>query len=162
MIIVKEIFSSDVFWTIVGGVIVFILCQVCVEVWLRPLQYYKQLRRTIAAMLVEYASYYSNPLQLASQNTQEICDEYKKVGEKTRQLASELKGFIETMSWLHIGIPSKDKVNKASMEMIGLSNRLHQKNNVRNDHSTSEMNALAVRRIKTYLKIYGYDKSRYI
>lgn len=157
MQIIKTVITSDVFWTIISGVMVFVLGQVCVETWLKPLQRYKELRQTIATMLVENAPYYSNALQLADENPKEVCEKYNQVFAYTRNVAADLRGFIEVIPWIHIGIPSKKKLYEVSRELIGLSNG-ESKPYAVNDRSVEESNAESIVRIKKYLKIYGYKK----
>ena len=53
---------SEMLITICSGVIVFALSQWLMEIWVKPLQEYKNLKRRIATVLVYNAQYWSNAL----------------------------------------------------------------------------------------------------
>lgn len=152
---IKFVISSEVFWTIISGVVVFVLCQICVEIWLKPLQQYKKLRQSIATMLVGNAPLYSNALQLADTNKTEVLEKYEQVFSDTRKIAAELRGFIEIVPFFHLGIPSKRKLYEVSRELIGLSNGAYKPYKV-NDRSVEQCNTEFITKIKKNLKIYGY------
>lgn len=110
--------------TVISGVIVFVVGEYFKEIWLEPLQEYKKLKQKVSFSLTFYANLYGNPIQYGIENTS-----YIKAGDELRILASELVGFIETISWFSLGIPEKDTIYEASKSLIGLSNNLTYKNN---------------------------------
>lgn len=102
-----------------------------------------------------YACYYHNPVDIADHNNK-LPDDYKTASEELRMLASELRAFIETLSWLKPGIPSKDDLYNASAHLIGLSNSMQVPYNThfdrRIDDSIENENE-----VKRLLKIYKYE-----
>ena len=106
--------------TIVSGVIVFIFGQFLFSLWIQPLQKYKEIRQKIAYSLTYYAQYYSN-VNTTSNKT----PEYDRGSDEIRKLASELRGFSETISFIHFGIPKKEILYETSKELIGLSNSFY-------------------------------------
>lgn len=113
------------FFTIITGVLVFILGQIFLEFVLRPIQEYKKLKGKVAKYLVLYASCYSNPQFVEDGNS----EKHDKAGEELRELASEVLAFSETIPNYLITlmlIPKKEKLKIASENLIGLSNSLYE------------------------------------
>lgn len=113
------------FFTIITGVLVFILGQIFLEFVLRPIQEYKKLKGKVAKYLVLYASCYSNPQFVEDGNS----EKHDKAGEELRELASEVLAFSETTPNYLITlilIPKKEKLKIASENLIGLSNSLYE------------------------------------
>lgn len=106
--------------TIISGVVVFIIGQYLFSMWIQPLQEYKKIRSKIAFCLTYYAQYYSNVKIVSDQDS-----EYNLGSDDIRKLASELRGFSETISFIHFGIPKKEKIFEASKKLIGLSNSFY-------------------------------------
>ena len=100
------------FWTVLTGVIVFVLSQLFIEFILRPIQEYKKLKSDVSWALTYYANIYSNPTGVK----QELYDEASK---ELRKLAAELRAFnIRKPKLLY----KKDKIDIAASDLIGLAN----------------------------------------
>jgi hypothetical protein len=116
-----------VFLTVVSGVIVgvfiFVFSECLKEIWLTPLQEYKKIKSRVSYTLTFYASIYSNPLP-SSQTVNKIPDNYEQASIELRKLASELRAFIETLSFFKPLIPKRKILFKTSADLIGLSNNL--------------------------------------
>lgn len=135
--------------TVLSGVLVFALCECLKEIWLMPLQNYKKLRGKVSQSLTLYACYYCNPVDIVDSNN-ELPDDYKAASKALRALASELRAFLEILSWCRFGIPSKKKLYTVSAELIGLSNSMCLPYNDRRIEQIMERE----RNIRRLLKIY--------
>lgn len=142
------------FLTIISGVFVFVICEYLKEIWLSPLQEYKKLKQKAAFALTYYAKYYCNVIDSASENN-ELIDKYNSVSVKLRDLASELRAFVEILSWLKVGIPSKEKIYKASSNLIGLSNSMFCPHNTNNSVERNLENENRANKIRELLGIYN-------
>lgn len=112
---------STVLLTIISGVVVFVACEYIKEIWLNPLQEYKVIKKKVSYGLTMLASYYLNPIDLKGLTPEQALP-YKEAATNMRAVASELRSFIETTSWLRFGIPGNDDIYEASKLLIGLSN----------------------------------------
>lgn len=88
--------SNSIFWTIISGVLIFILGQIFVEAILKPHKRFKELKAKISYSLVLYGNIYSSPLIREMSSVAEL-GEYEAVGSELRKLASELTGYLEEM-----------------------------------------------------------------
>ena len=110
--------------TVASGVIVFVICQYLVIVLLQPIQRYKELKEKVSFYLVKYANMYSNPINTNDRYEVVLESEYKEAKNKIRELASEIRGYIEIMPTLRIGIPPKKNLQEASSKLIFISNNM--------------------------------------
>ena len=121
---------------VVSGVLVFLLGEIINEIWLKPLQKYKEIKQTIAFDLVYYADCSFNGYQ---QNyTPEFIQKGEDASNKYRSDAATLSGFIETLSWLKLFIPNKKKLHEASKALIRLSNSIFVKDSDMKIHMYSD------------------------
>ena len=109
------------FATVISGVLVFVLCEYIKEIWLKPLQEYRQLKRKVSYLLANYAMYYCNPIVYQT-SAVESNTKYQEAAQELREAACELRGFIEVLPRFHLGIPPRDNLYNATENMIGLSN----------------------------------------
>lgn len=109
-----------IFGTVVSGVVVFVFSEIIKEIWLTPLQEYKKIKSKVSFILIMYANKYENPISLKQQHDKT----YDEASSELRKIASELRAFIETLSWFKPLIPRKANLYKASARIIGLSNSL--------------------------------------
>lgn len=148
--------TSEILWTIVSGVVVYALSQLLFELWIKPLQKYMDMKSRVSNLLVLYAPYYSDALQLSDENSANKKKEYELVSNETRKLAAEIRGFIEIMPMIHIGMPSKKKLYIASGKFIGLSNGLYKPYNI-NGRNSEVANDRNIKEIKENLHIFHYE-----
>lgn len=148
-------YALTVVITVLSGVLVFVISEWLKEIWLTPLQNYKKLRGKVSKSLTMYACYYHNPVDIADHDNK-LPDDYKTASEELRMLASELRAFIETLSWCKWGIPSKKDLYEASACLIGLSNSIPLPYNRYYDRrlNNSMENENEVKRL---LRIYKYE-----
>lgn len=149
MDIFTKIISNTAFVTVLSGVIVFIISQLFIELYIRPLARYNEIRAKIAYNLVYYANIYMNPFDLNTlKSMNEYPENYKKASEDLRKLAAEITGFAQERQLLKFYISAK-RIEKVNKSLIGLSNSCNGRGN---DH-LSEMNATRVHEIRCYLHL---------
>jgi len=107
--------------TVISGVLVYVIYDVVKEIWIIPLQEYKVIKKKVSYTLTILAAYYANPIDL-KELTLDQAKPYREAATNMRVVASELRAFIERISWLRIGIPDKNRIYEASRLLIGLSN----------------------------------------
>lgn len=148
------------FATIISGVIVYIICQYFYTVWLLPLQKYKEIKSRIVFALSYYANIYTNTINLSNYKIDKD-DSFKlkhdEASEEIRKLACELSGFIETLSWFKMGIPSKRNLKEASALLIRISNSVYASDSTRDENSSNHDDA---KQIKALLKCYKNKKEQ--
>ena len=114
--------SINLVFTIISGVVVYILCQWFTEFVLRPIQEYKQLKAKVARFLLLHAQYYANPRFL---DESEKYPSWSEAKDEIRELAAEVAAFAEIKPmhfWVFYAIPRKKKILEAQRYLIGLSN----------------------------------------
>lgn len=104
---------------IISGIIIFVIGQIALELYIKPLKRYKEIKSEIVKALVFYANIYYNPVPVSSTVMKSEREEAQK---ELRKLAGELNGFTEERSY-YKG-PGDEKIKKASSCLIGLSNSL--------------------------------------
>ena len=102
---IANIISSEPFWTVVTGVIVFAFCQLIMEVYVKPRQKLKDIKRRVSYNLLMYEDVYNG------QETIDIRDR-SKIAQESRGLAADLLSCIEIMPG-SIGI--FEKTNKRAL-----------------------------------------------
>ena len=145
--------------TVVSGVLVYIIGEVLQTIWLSPLQKYKQIKHDVAVALSYHARVYINVVDIAHiDNT--VKNEYCEVSDKLRSLSCEISGFIETLSWFKIGIPSKKKLREASDLLMLLSNSLFSPYNTQPTSDDRAENRATARQISIALGLYTRKRKR--
>ena len=147
----SDVYLAAIF-TIIGGVVVFVLSEMIKEIWLSPLQKYKSLKHDISYKLAYYARYYTEVMDPAD-NSGNLYKKYNEAADDLHSLACELKGFIETLSWFKPLIPSRIALSKASEQIMGLSNGFFCGYNANTSSEHSEHNETRARKIKCLLKL---------
>lgn len=110
----------QIFWTIVTGVLVFLIGQAVLKFLLEPLQEFQRTVSEIAHALIEHANVYGNP---------GLGDEQKlkEVSRALRNLSSRLYAQMSlTPKYRYIAkvlcFPSERAISEAATNLIGLSN----------------------------------------
>ena len=122
---IKAVVVSEIFITVIGGVLVFILGQLFNEYFLKPIQEYKKIRAKVAYSLTLYANLYMNPVHPDHRNP-----EYDNAILETRKLAAEIDAFIELRPSGNLFIPKKSNLKSASRSLIGISNGFYYREDV--------------------------------
>lgn len=104
--------------TVISGVLVFILGQLFIEYFLKPIQEYKKLRAKIAFSLTYYANLYGNPVK----HEKGKVDNYEIGSDKIRILSAEVSSFVEIRPVVNFFIPQKDCLAEVAKDLMGLSN----------------------------------------
>lgn len=133
---------------IISGVLIFILGQIILELYLKPLKRYKEIKAEIVNALVYYANIYYNPVLVGTVSLKAEREEAKK---ELRKLAAKLTGFTEERSYYRG--PGDEKIIKASSCLIGLSNSLE------STHPDLEIqhNEERVKKLKELLNLSNVD-----
>ena len=139
--------------TVLSGVFVYLLGELLNTIWLKPLHDFKGIKSEIAKNLVFYSNVYTNVLGIDEQvgKWKEL---HTEASDKLRWLAAELEGFIQTLSWLKIGIPKKADLSSAVANLILLSNCMFDQEPQEQNKENREIE----KKIRCLLKIYRYKK----
>lgn len=108
----------NMLFTVISGVLVFVVGQLFNEYFLKPIQQYKQLRAKISYSLTYYANLYMNPVSNDNYNS----DDWKIGSQKMRELSAEVRAIIEIRPIGNIFIPKKKKLAKVAENIMGISN----------------------------------------
>ena len=147
--------------TVTSGVLVFIAGQILTTIWLAPLQQYKRLKEKIVYALNYYAIMYKNVIDVADNNQKQI-DEYNAASDEMRMLSCELFGFIETLSFVKIGIPPKDDLYTAANDLMVISKSFFTPYNDKSDYRNQTIsNGDNAEEIKKLLKCQSKKEEKY-
>ena len=114
---------NDTFPTVISGTIVFILGQLFVEFYIRPLRDYKTIKQKIFYTLALYKSYYNKPYNsLNIESNIRDKSEYMEARKELRKIGSELSGYLANIS--DFKKKYKKRLNKVVEAIIGISNGL--------------------------------------
>ena len=119
------------FFTVISGILVYILSQRYDEYRRKPRLKYYEIRSRIKYYLLLHANLYTNPLQLADKNTEAILKRYSEASDDMRKVGAELAGIISSLP-MTIGktIPKKQELNDVVRYLIGISNSFYMPYNV--------------------------------
>lgn len=135
--------------TIVSGVFVYIICELAKEIWLTPLQTYKDIKGRISYFLVFYADKISNPIISATASKDDMA-EYSSASLELRKLAAEVAGFAQIVS-IRWGIPKNSTLFEVQKYLVGLSNGMFA--TVNSYEKATEFNDKRILKMKELLKI---------
>lgn len=113
---------TNIVITVISGVLIFILGQLFLEIIIKQLKRYKDIKAKILYNLVYYANLYSNPICHEDYKDEKISVLYDEAQHELRKLAAEIKGFSEE-KWI-IDYPRSQTIEIISSNLIGLSNSL--------------------------------------
>ena len=147
----KILISSDVFLTVVGGSLVFVIGQLFNEYWLKPIQKYKKLRAKISYKLTLYAYLYMNPTVFDKPNKKN-----NKASYELRKLAAEVDAMIELKPLGNFLIARKKILAEVSKNLIGLSNGFY----ADNLNETININNIARSEIYSLLNLKSHKEKR--
>ncbi len=133
-----------IFFTIISGVIVFVLGQTILKLFIEPWQMQRECIAKISNHLLMYANVYSNHGAISD-------DKSSLIFKETRALAAEWVASCNRMPFYKsltkiAPFPSLEVVDKVQKNLIGLSNSRYKSGEGRHNHDMSE-------EIKSLLKI---------
>lgn len=146
--------SGTVFWTVLSGVITYILGQLAVKLLIDPIQEMKRAIGQVAHALIDLANVIANP-GVASHEVMDAASKH------LRSLSSQLQSHLylvpvcRASAWL-FRLPEMAHVVEATGLLIVLSNSLH-----RATDRVYEHNAKRVEKIHDLLGIYIAPGDRY-
>lgn len=137
--------------TTLSGVLVFVIGQIILECYIKPLQEYHKIKSEISFLLVLYANVYMNP-EIYGENKGALYTTKEKerriIAEKElREAAAKLIGIKQQKPLL----VKKDDITEASANLIGLSNGLY--SSVTNQEMQMKENELCRKKIKKSLHL---------
>lgn len=139
--------AMQIFLTIVAGAGTFVLGQIVLKLLIDPVQSFKTTVAEIANKLILYANIYANPKPLGDQKQAEMSEDFRVLSSKLQSNMHLIP--IYNISKFLFGLPSKEKVAKASSQLIYIHNG--------NDSVLSNqgiLNCYAAQRIRQSLGIY--------
>lgn len=116
--------------TVISGVFVYVFCEFIKEIWLCPLQEYKKLRNRVSFTLSAYSINVFDKVDVLTSGKKLLHYDYDIASKEFLTLSSEIRGFIETLSWFRIGIPSKKRLYDTSISLSKISFALLDENNI--------------------------------
>lgn len=143
-----------VFITVLSGVLTFVFGQLVVKIFLDPV---RDLRKTIGQIshtLVERANVIANPGEATKERMDETSDLLRKLSSQLHAHLFLIPSYNRTA--VVFRLPPKEALLKASRNLIGLSNSVHQ-----SDFNLYEVNAKRVDAICDSLKIYREEESKW-
>lgn len=118
---IKMLIENTTFLTIISGVLVFVICQLFVELIINPYKKYRTLIEEIGYAIALNSCYYSNPCDL-TKNTLVNMSIYEDASRSLRDIGSKLAGYIGIVpKWR---FKKRKKLNNILDSLIGLSNGL--------------------------------------
>ena len=145
-----EVVGSDLFCTVIGGVLVFVASQLLLELLIKPIIEYRKTISKIKYTLEYYADVISNPIIISNDNQKEGFEIFVKskhflASEELRKLGCEITTFafkkkrnrkisegliyLSNSMWHYKGsVPIKEERN--SIQLQKLRNLVYKKNNM--------------------------------
>lgn len=138
------------FLTIIGGVLIFVLGQILLNLFIEPIQELRYHIGKIAGSLVFYANVYGNPGVTAEQEQRNASDELRKLASEliARTAVVPLYRFACLISHL----PSLSDIRKVHDNLIALSNNVFY---TQEPTQVIQANDKRVKEIKAALKLPG-------
>lgn len=133
--------------TILSGVIVFIISQLFIEFYLKPIQDFKKLKSKVLYTLSYYSKVYSNVESEPICNLESVLEAEIQLSE----LACIVEAFSEMRPKYNKSIPHSDDLRKCGQEIRSISNRCRSPKNSTYDYIL--LNVKSSKRAKQLLKI---------
>lgn len=115
-----------VFFTILAGVITFVLGQLCLRLLVEPLHELKRTIADIAVAIIKYANVYSNPGVTGEERENEAAQEIRFLASKLNAQMYLVPAYAR-LHWL-FGLPPKQNISQAMRYLVGISNAVHRAN----------------------------------
>ena len=108
--------------TVVSGVLVFVVGQIVLECYIKPLQEYHKIKSEIGFLLLYYANVFMNPIDIDRWGSLSEWEDknYSEASNKLREAAAKLEGFKQQK----VFFIKKSRIEEAEKGLIGLSNSL--------------------------------------
>lgn len=150
---------SNTVWTIIAGVLVFVLSQLYNVYRLKPIKKYIELREKISSSLTLYANLYMNPVEsrLANESA-----ERNQASTELRELAAEVDAMIELKPICSPLVAKKTVLGEVSKCLIGLSKSIYSphpdKAIIQNEERSKKIYTLLKMKKVKYVEVTTYDK----
>ncbi|BFU89436.1 MAG: hypothetical protein NTAFB01_06230 [Nitrospira sp.] len=147
--------SLTIFFTVLSGVITFVLGQLVVKLILDPVQDLKKTIGQISHALVEQANVIANPDVSTKEEKNETSALFRKLSASLHAHLYLVPAYVTTCRVFCL--PSKEKLLSASTNLIGLSNGVYSGNRIKAD----ETNTKRIEAVCDSLGIYIAEKLRW-
>ena len=145
--------NSTVFWTVVTGVVTFVVGQLIVKLVVDPVQDLKRTIGQISHALIEHANVYQNPGLRPEEVQTEISSHLRKLSSQLQAHLYLVPAYSFT-AWV-FRLPSRNALLDASKFLIGLSNSIS-----RDSENVMEQNFKRAETIADSLGIYMAEGDR--
>lgn len=106
--------------TLFAGVIVFLVSQIIMELSVKPYSRFKELQGEVAYVIRMHSNRIHNPIRIGNDIYKN--QDYINAQNEIRGVASKVFGYIQTVPFVHLGIPSRKDLMEASTCLIFISN----------------------------------------
>jgi hypothetical protein len=113
-----------VFLTVFSSVITFVLGQLAIKLLVDPIHDFRKTVADIALALIEYANVYANPGVAESEIENKVSGELRRLSARLNAQTYLIPCYPITAKIF--GLPSREKVVDATINLIGLSNGVFQ------------------------------------
>lgn len=120
----EQIFKSEVFLTVISGLLLLIANEKYENLIATPNKEYKILKEKISYTMTLYCNLYYNPYKLTSNDNMRDISCYEEASKELRILASNLSGYIGGLHWFRF--LKKRKLKIVRDKLIGLHNGFYQ------------------------------------
>ena len=135
-----DILTSEVFCTVLSGILVFVVSQFCLELWIKPRVEYKTIKQSILYKLKLYSNLISNPYIIENQTQEETKESFEKF------CSSEYYTASNELRKLGCELASNKFKRKKDQELIDglilLSNSMWSYSNTLSNHDESNHTCL--------------------
>ncbi len=114
--------------TLIGGILLFVIQHLIIEVSVKPIQKQKMIIEDIAVSLISFDNLYSNPTNYGNlPSDSPVREKYMNASHKIRELAAQLKARSDNIPFYAVWTKAKyvlpkDKIQEVFGDLIGLSN----------------------------------------
>lgn len=144
----------SIFLTVLSGVIVFVIGQFVLEIIIKPLKEYRNLKSQITSELKYYSNIICNPVMHTGENISDnkvLFEKYIETGEKLRRFSCDIEARYYDNNSLIRRWFIKDNISDAGSLLIMVSNSLLIYENSGINHAI--LNSDNLDKIKKYLNI---------
>jgi hypothetical protein len=139
--------AVEIFFTILAGVLTFVLGQVVIKLFIEPVHSMKRVVADISHKLILYANLYANPKPLGDESQDQALKEFRELSSRLHAAMSLIP--IYPVTSFIFGLPKRSDVVKASSNLIGLYNG--------HDHTLANqgiLNSYSAQHVRMALGIY--------
>lgn len=146
------------FFTIISGVLVFVLGQFVLKLLIEPIQAYKTTVGEISVALIFHSNVFANPGVLSKDANDLASKEFRTLASKLSAQVFLIPFYDKTADAFRL--PTKDQIHEVKSILIFLSNNLHTRGHDVQGISPGELNSRKAESISKLLRIYVPEDSK--